>query len=101
MKVTEEAQYSWEQFTAEIAELVGLPLERVTADAKPFVDDELDSIDLAILVAALRDKLGMVSFDTNIYSRVWEDMTYRDIYTEYRAGSAPTQFARLVFRPQS
>ena len=84
-----ERAVSWEDFAAQVAELVEWPPDKVLRTTRVIEDLCLDSLSLAELVVILVERYDMSGLWQTLEDRVWENLTVGALYDEYLTGSPP------------
>jgi acyl carrier protein len=72
----------WQSFAASVAQVAGLPAERVEPGTKVIEDLGLDSLALTELVVLLIDEYDMASLYKSLETRSWADTTVAQLFDE-------------------
>jgi acyl carrier protein len=78
---------SWEDFAAQVAELVEWPPDKLLPTTRVIEDLGLDSLSLAELVVILVERYDMNGLSQTLEERVWENLTVGALYDEYLTGA--------------
>jgi acyl carrier protein len=95
--MTADADLTLEAFAAALCEIAHVSPDAAHADTRLLEDLALDSLALANLVAALVVDFEMRSLDDGLPARSWTDVTFGDLYEEYRTGRPPKRTAKHSF----
>lgn len=89
---------SWESFAELVAQAGGVPVDKVTQEARLLEDLNLDSFALTEVLVSLLLDLEMRSLERDLNRREWRQVTVGELYTEYVRNEAPPRGDQYVIR---